>query len=102
VPKGSTINALAWFKSTKQLEVFWQDSHQNFVGQKYSVAAGCWQDMGTVVESLSPGARTTSLHWNSGEDLRVYYQAENNDIFERFLRKDSVSISVVETIAKSS
>jgi hypothetical protein len=100
VPAGATITALAWFRDTKQLEVFWQASAGHLVGQKYSVAACAWQNLGMVVPSLVPGARTAALHWNSGNDLRVYYQGDHNDILERSFRKEGVAESKVSIVAK--
>jgi hypothetical protein len=100
VPAGSSISALAWFKETKQLEVFWQDDKGDFVGQKYSVAAGRWQDMGLVVPKLGKTSKTAALHWNSGDDLIIYYQnSEKRDVLEHRLRGQGAT-GTVNVVAK--
>ncbi|KAH8745417.1 fungal fucose-specific lectin-domain-containing protein [Hyaloscypha sp. PMI_1271] len=80
-PKHTTIGALAWYDSTRgmQVRVYWQDSQRDLVGYEYDQS---WNSVGVIVGQVPRRVRASALDWNNGANIRVYFQAGSRDILE--------------------
>jgi len=87
MPRHASIAAVGWYNSGPQLRVYSQDARKNIVAYKWS---GGWSSDGTVIGPLKFGNLFSALEWNTGSDLRLYYQADDVEIREQCQSGDEV------------
>nr|UWK20060.1 fucose-specific lectin [Trichoderma albolutescens] len=83
--KNSGIAATGWFNSGVQLRLYWQDSQGQMTGYKWS---GSWSPTGSI-NPVPVGTHMSAINWNSGGNIRVYYQSFNGSISEECNDGDS-------------
>ncbi|KAI0428598.1 fucose-specific lectin [Xylaria sp. FL1042] len=79
LPPYTSVAAIAWPGYGAPVHVFFQDPDANISEFKH---VQTWGYASTVVGPLRPGRRISALQWESGAELRVYYQANDNKIRE--------------------
>ncbi|KAL7930743.1 hypothetical protein V8C35DRAFT_324194 [Trichoderma chlorosporum] len=89
--KSSAIAATSWLgpEAGLQLRLYWQDSYGLLRGYKWS---GAWESGGS--SNLVPvGTHISAINWNSGNNIKVYYQAADGSVSE-----ESTSISTTRVL----
>jgi hypothetical protein len=79
MPRHASIAATAWYASSPQIRVYCQDARRNISAYKHD---GGWSYDGIVVGPLQAGVLSSVIQWNSGNNLRLYYQSDCDDIWE--------------------
>ncbi|KAK4081229.1 uncharacterized protein Triagg1_2761 [Trichoderma aggressivum f. europaeum] len=78
--KSSAIAATSWIATGTgvQLRLFWQDNHGLLRGYRWSRG---WESTGSL--NLMPvGTHISAINWDTGNSVRVYYQANDGTITE--------------------
>ena len=79
VPRHTSITALGWYSSGVQLRIYWLDAKKHVSGYKWS---GGWSAVNSVVGPLRLGAPLSVIEWNTGSNLRFYFQAVDDNVRE--------------------
>lgn len=81
-PRHASSAALCWYDSNVQLRVYWQDGQQDFVCFGWAIVKG-WGSVRNVKGPFLAGTHISALDWNTGKNIRLYYQGANDAILEQ-------------------
>ncbi|KAI1214245.1 fucose-specific lectin [Annulohypoxylon truncatum] len=79
MPPCTSIAAAGWFNSISRLRVYCQDARKNIVAHKSDDG---WKSDGIIIGPLRCKRFSAAIEWNTQGELRLYYQGDDNRIYE--------------------
>lgn len=87
MPRHTSIAAVGWYHSNPQVRLYCQTARKHVAAYKWS-GGGKWTLDETVIGPLQLGRLSSALEWVNGNELRFYYQADDDTICEHCKYKD--------------